>query len=95
MRHPRSRSRLDEKLEALAQVRKAPGDRKAAIPHLEEVLKIALVPEKDAEAAAWYRRAADQGHALAQFNLANMYASGQGVTLDDAEAATARSISTA
>jgi HEAT repeat protein len=44
-----SRSRLDEKLEALAQVRKAPGDRKAAVPHLEEVLKQA--PRARAEAA--------------------------------------------
>ncbi len=34
-----SRSRLDEKLQALAEVRKAPGDRKAAVPYLVEVLK--------------------------------------------------------
>ncbi len=33
------RSRLDEKLEALAEVRKAPGDRKAAVPHLVGILK--------------------------------------------------------
>jgi HEAT repeat protein len=33
------RSRLDEKLAALAEVRKAPGDRKAAVPHLVEILK--------------------------------------------------------
>lgn len=38
------------------------------------------------QAAAWYRRAADQDHPLAQFNLAMMYAEGQGVTQDDAEA---------
>src|SRR5574340_367211 len=44
-----ARSRIDEKLEALAQVRKAPGDRKAAVPHLVDVLKQA--PRARAEAA--------------------------------------------
>jgi len=34
-----SRSRLDEKLAALAEVRKAPGDRRAAVPYLVEILK--------------------------------------------------------
>ncbi|ACL67428.1 PBS lyase HEAT domain protein repeat-containing protein [Anaeromyxobacter dehalogenans 2CP-1] len=44
-----SRSRTDEKLEALAQVRKAPGDRRAAVPYLVEVLKQA--PRARGEAA--------------------------------------------
>ncbi len=44
-----SRSRLDEKLEALAQVRKAPGDRHAAVPHLVKVLE--QMPHARAEAA--------------------------------------------
>ncbi len=44
-----SRSRLDEKLQALAEVRKAPGDRKAAVPYLVEVLKQA--PRARAQAA--------------------------------------------
>jgi hypothetical protein len=39
------------------------------------------------EAAVWYRKAADQGHALAQFNLGVMYANGQGFNRDDAQAA--------
>jgi HEAT repeat protein len=43
-----SRSRTDEKLEALAQVRKAPGDRRAAVPHLLEVLKQAPRPRAEA-----------------------------------------------
>ena len=44
-------------------------------------------PESDpAEAAKWYRLAADQGHANAQFNLGVMYANGEGVPKDDAEA---------
>jgi HEAT repeat protein len=34
-----SRSRLDEKLEALGQVRKAPGDRRLAVPALVEIVK--------------------------------------------------------
>ena len=37
-----------------------------------------------AKAARWYLKAADQRHALAQFNLAIMYAAGQGVTRDEA-----------
>lgn len=45
-----SRSRLDEKLDALAKLRDAPGDRKAAVPPLVEVLKQA--PRARAEAAA-------------------------------------------
>ena len=44
-----SRSRLDEKLDALAHARKAPGDRRAAVPHLVAVLKQA--PRARAEAA--------------------------------------------
>jgi TPR repeat protein len=40
------------------------------------------VPQDDAEAARWYRKAADQGHAGAQFNLGAMYADGQSVSQD-------------
>ena len=44
-------------------------------------------PESDAaEAAKWYRLAAEQGHAIAQNNLGGMYADGRGVPQDDAEA---------
>jgi TPR repeat protein len=32
------------------------------------------------EAARWYREAADQGNATAQYNLARMYGLGQGVS---------------
>jgi TPR repeat protein len=38
------------------------------------------------QAAQWYRRAAEQGHALAAFNLGLMYAAGQGVSQDDGAA---------
>ena len=40
----------------------------------------------DAEAVRWYRLAADQGAAAAQFNLGVMYGNGEGVLKDDAEA---------
>jgi TPR repeat protein len=44
------------------------------------------VPENDAEAFKWYRKAADQGGAKAQFNVGNMYEFGDGVPENDAEA---------
>ena len=44
------------------------------------------VPENDAEAVKWYRLAAEQGHADAQYNLAN-YATGEGVLRSGAAAA--------
>ena len=44
------------------------------------------VPENDAEAVKWYRKAADQGHAQAQSNLGVMYVKGEGVPENDAEA---------
>ena len=44
------------------------------------------VPEDDAEAVKWYRKAAEQGYAKAQYNLGLMYDNGEGVPEDDAEA---------
>ena len=44
------------------------------------------VPEDDKEAVKWYRLAAEQGHAQAQYNLGLMYANGEGVPEDDKEA---------
>jgi TPR repeat protein len=41
-----------------------------------------VLPLDPAQAAAWYRRAADKGHAGAQLNLAMMYLEGQGVPRD-------------
>ena len=40
-----------------------------------------------AESAKWYRLAADQGDAYAQYNLGQMYREGRGVPKDYAEAA--------
>lgn len=45
------------------------------------------VPQDYAQAADWYRKAANQNHPLAQFNLAVMCAQGQGMDRDDAAAA--------
>jgi len=44
------------------------------------------VPKNDAEAVRWYRLAAEQGHAGAQFNLGVIYDQGRGVPKNDAEA---------
>ena len=40
----------------------------------------------DNEAARWYQKAAEQGHAVAQYNLGNRFASGRGVPQNNAEA---------
>ena len=44
------------------------------------------VPQDYAEAARWYRKAAEQGNAKSQHNLGYMYDKGQGVPQDYAEA---------
>ena len=46
-----------------------------------------IVPQDYADAVKWYRSAAEQGCAEAQFNLGNCYEFGKGVTNDDTEAA--------
>ena len=44
------------------------------------------VPENDAEAVKWYRKAGEQGIANAQFNLGTMHVFGQGVPKNDIKA---------
>ncbi len=44
------------------------------------------LPQDYAEAVRWYRRAAEQGYASAQFNLGLMYGNGQGVLQDYVQA---------
>ncbi len=44
------------------------------------------VTRNDVEAAQWFRRAADQGLADAQYSLAVMYMDGRGVAHDEYEA---------
>jgi Sel1 repeat len=43
-------------------------------------------PQSDTEAVKWYRKAAEQGYANAQFNLGCRYESGKGVEQSDTEA---------
>ena len=43
------------------------------------------VPQDYTQAVAWYRKAAEQGYAGAQFNLGAMYAKGGGVPQDYVE----------
>jgi TPR repeat protein len=52
----------------------------------ESYLKGEGVPQDFAEAVAWYRKAADQGHAEAQISLWRCYQHGYGVPKDYAEA---------
>ena len=40
------------------------------------------VPKDYTQAVYWYRKAADQGEAIAQYNLGWCYEKGQGVTKD-------------
>jgi uncharacterized protein len=44
------------------------------------------VQQDDVEAAKWYRKAADQGYADADYNIGFMYATGQGVPQDYVQA---------
>ena len=44
------------------------------------------VAQDDSAAMKWYRMAADQGDANAQYNLGVMYQNGQGVAQDDSAA---------
>ena len=45
-----------------------------------------MCPKIYAQAAEWYRKAAEQGDAGAQFNLGHLYYDGQGVPQDYGEA---------
>lgn len=45
------------------------------------------VEQDQSEAASWYRRAAEQGDADAQYRLGNQYRLGKGVVQDDSIAA--------
>jgi TPR repeat protein len=42
--------------------------------------------QDDVQAVYWFRKAADQGNAVAQYYLGVAYARGQGVAQDDAQA---------
>lgn len=42
--------------------------------------------QSDSEAVKWFRLSAEQGHAVAQYNLGTAYRDGEGVEQSDAEA---------
>ena len=44
------------------------------------------VQRSDPESVVWYRKAADQGFAKAQYNLGTMFENGKGVQQNDSEA---------
>jgi TPR repeat protein len=44
------------------------------------------VPQSDSEALKWYRLAADQGFADAQYNIGIMYGNGEGVPQNNVQA---------
>ena len=44
------------------------------------------VPEDDAEAVKWYRKAAKQCLVIAQFNLGIMYGNGEGIPVNNIKA---------
>ena len=46
-----------------------------------------VLPQDDAEAASWFRKAADQGQPEAQFQLGDAYRQGKGVARDSRHAA--------
>ena len=46
------------------------------------MLRVSRIPQDYKQAVKWYTKAAEQGNADAQFNLANMYFNGQGVPQD-------------
>ena len=45
------------------------------------------MPKDDAQAVTWYRRGAEQGHVVAQYNLGERYYDGKGVPKDEEQAA--------
>ena len=46
------------------------------------------VPQDYSQAVAWFRKAAEQGNDVAQYNLGEMYREGRGVPQDEGEATT-------
>ena len=56
------------------------------ITHYITLARACSISQDDAKALWWFRKAADLGSALAQYNLGEMYRNGKGVPQDDAEA---------
>ena len=62
------------------------GQRGCAVEPRAHVRHRTRVPQDFAEALKWYRQAADQGDARAQFNVGRFHSQGHGVPVDHAEA---------
>jgi TPR repeat protein len=84
---PAQQNEADRKLVAEIRARAEMGDAKS-----QERLGVAFflgkggLTKDEVEAVKWFRKAAEQNVADAQYNLGVCYANGQGVTEDDAEA---------
>src|SRR5262245_37860149 len=79
------------KLAALRKLRKNIGKAEAGDSRAQHAVgwtyaRGKCVPENHAEAAKWYRKAAEQGHRSAQLNLGSLLVKGQGVEQDLTEA---------
>ncbi|HCN10096.1 MAG TPA: hypothetical protein DIT01_19390, partial [Lentisphaeria bacterium] len=59
--------------------------RQATVNLFRSIINI-RVPQDDAEAVKWFRKAAEQGYPQAQYNLGVAYANGEGVPEDDVAA---------
>ena len=55
-------------------------------PTAVKYLNLIITPKDPVKAVAWYRKAAEQGHAGAQYSLGQMYDNGEGVPEDDVQA---------
>lgn len=75
----------DPKADPAKQSQPASPDRDTAIEHLNLAVALEAQGEHE-EAVVWYRKAADQGSAPAQFNLGVHLANGVGCKQDEAEA---------
>ncbi len=86
-RLPAQQNEADRKVLAEIRAGADKGDAKAQYELGRAFFSGALGVAKDeAEAVKWFRKAAEQNVADAQYNLGVCYANGQGVTEDDAEA---------
>ena len=80
-----SRSAVDAGGERIPRIRRARRQRHAKQAR-DMYARGQLVAQDDVQAVFWWRKAAEQGHAEAEYNLADMYFMGRGVTQDDSRA---------
>ena len=84
---PAQQSEADRKLLSDVRTKAEKGDARSQYELGRAFARGSLgVAKDDVEAMKWYRKAAEQNYAQAQYDLGLMYAFGQGVTQDHAEA---------